>query len=75
MCVELFNPMQAKKGDSETSEHAGHIDVNPLLFRRAGSAPPALRTLSTTVQVLRFVDIHDITIVGFFDSADAEGMA
>ena len=34
---------------------------------------PNVRTLSTTVQALRFIDIHEVSIIGFFDEADQEG--
>jgi len=36
---------------------------------------PNVRTLSTTVQALRFIDIHEVSIIGFFDEADQEGPA
>jgi len=45
--------------------------------KRAAEAGPAtpLRVLSSTVQALRFVDIHDVSIFGFFDEKDEQGKA
>jgi len=59
---------------------SAYQQIRAMLEQKAESSAqppvPELRVLSTTVQTLRFVEIHDVAVIGFFDNEEsAQGFA